>query len=51
FHFISVALGLAPIRSSSSCEPIPYFLPCHRLVNQLYVKVSWKTAHILSSSL
>ncbi|CAL9005767.1 unnamed protein product, partial [Prunus brigantina] len=37
FHFISVALGLAPIRSGSSCEPIPYFLPCHRLVNQLYV--------------
>lgn len=88
FHFISAAIGLAPIRSGSSCEPVPYFLPCHRLVNQLYVsppevlptelscgmmsqwthtlymlvcnyvnptsqhrKVSWKTAHILSSSL
>ncbi|CAB4268965.1 unnamed protein product [Prunus armeniaca] len=37
FHFISAALGLAPIRSGNSCEPVPYFLPCHRLVNRLYV--------------
>ncbi|CAB4317764.1 unnamed protein product [Prunus armeniaca] len=47
FHFISVALSQAPIRSGSSCEPVLDFLPCRQLVNRLYVKVSWKAAHIL----
>ncbi|CAB4269395.1 unnamed protein product [Prunus armeniaca] len=37
FHFISAALGLPPIRSGSSCEPVPDFLPCRQLVNRLYV--------------
>ncbi|KAI5319284.1 hypothetical protein L3X38_038992 [Prunus dulcis] len=47
FHFISAVLGQALIRSGNSCEPVPDFLPCHQLVNRLYVKVSWKAAHIL----
>ncbi|PQQ13037.1 hypothetical protein Pyn_14639 [Prunus yedoensis var. nudiflora] len=33
FHFISAALGLTPIRSGSSCEPVPNFLPRRQLVN------------------
>ncbi|CAL9011905.1 unnamed protein product [Prunus brigantina] len=37
FHFISAALGLAPIRSGNLCELVPDFLPRRQLVNQLYV--------------